>query len=236
MPNVPQLPGVPSLSSYLSTPSPILAVDTALTFGLGLQQLQWGIYSQDGAPVIASSLAALFNLGALASAVQSVGSLFSAFTGTALPAQIQTLTSVFSVVDFEFKQDWNVSNYPVEDGAFQSYDKVQLPFDVRMRVAAGGSEQNRAALLGAVESIANSTGLYNVLTPEETYLNCNVNHYDYKRVANNGVGILLVDIWLVEIRVTATSKFTSTQQPQDAGSQALGNVQPQASTATLPTT
>lgn len=228
MPNIPNVPGVPSLSSYSSAPSPLLAVDTALTFGLGLQQLQWGIYTQiakGGQPVIASSLAALFNLGALASAASSVSALLNIF-GAALPPSVQALTDVFSVVDFEFKQDWTVSNYPVEEGGFQSYDKVQMPFDVRMRVAAGGAEQNRVALLTAVESIANSVGLYDVVTPEQVYRDCNVTHYDYKRVSNNGVGILLVDIWLVEVRVTSTSAFSNTQQPQDAGTKTLGNVQP----------
>lgn len=216
MPNVPQLPGVPSLSSYGSLPSPILAVDTLTTLGGGLQQLQWGIYTQDGTPIIASSLASLFSLGSLASALNSVGTLL---TG-------QPILDLFSIVDFEFKQDWSISTYPVENGGFQSYDKVQLPFDVRMRVAAGFAESNRTALINAVESIANTLDLFNVVTPEETYVNCNVTHYDYKRVSNNGVGIIVIDIWLTEVRVTSTVAFSNTQQPGSAGITGTGSVQP----------
>lgn len=220
MPFVPNVPGVPSLSSYLTTPSPVLAIDTALTLSQGLQPLQWGIYSQTGIPIIASSLAPLFGLGQIASVINSVSSLLIG----------QQLINLFSVVDFEYKQDWSISTAPQEKGAFQSYDKVQLPFDVRMRIAAGGAESNRSSLLSSVEGIADVTDLFNVVTPEETYLNCNVSHYDYKRTSINGVGILVVDIWLVEIRVTATASFSNTQQPTAAGQQALGNVQPGPST------
>ena len=42
-------------------------------------------------------------------------------------------------MSFGYKQDWKISTYPVEQGSFQSYDKVQLPFEVRMRVAGSVS-------------------------------------------------------------------------------------------------
>jgi hypothetical protein len=212
MPDIPNVPGVPSLSSYSASGVVLLAVDTALLVKRVLQP-QWGIYL-NGAPVIASSLASLLGLSSIAGAVNSVSSLFGA-----------NAFSLFSIVDFEYKQDWSVSDYPVEGGGFLSYDKVQLPFDVRMRVAAGGSESNRQALLNAVDTAANSLSLYDVYTPEKIYSSCNITHYDYKRTSSNGVGLIIVDIWLTEIRVSATATFTNTQQPGNAGQVGLGNVQ-----------
>jgi hypothetical protein len=206
MPDVPNVPGVPFLSSYLSTPSPGLLIGAISSLIPGLQSSLWGIYSQFGIPIIASALSPLSNL---------------ILGGSVLN---------FSVIDFEYKRDWSVSNYPVEQGGFQSYDKVQLPFDVRMRVAAGGSVSNRVSLLTLVESIANTVALYNVVTPEEVYLNCNVTHFDYKRTAINGVGVLIIDIWLLEIRETSTTTFSNTQSPTDSGQQGIGNVQPGPST------
>ena len=201
MPNVPNVPGVPSLSSYLSVPSPGLLIGAISSLIPGLQPLLWGIYSEFGIPIIASALSPIGSL-------VLGGNLIN-----------------FSVIDFEYKRDWSVSNYQVEAGGFQSYDKVQLPFDVRMRVAAGGSVSNRASLLTLVESIAGTTALYNVVTPEEVYLNCNVNHFDYKRTSVNGLGVLIIDIWLIEVRVTSTSSFSNTLSPTDAGQQSSGNVQ-----------
>jgi hypothetical protein len=132
-----------------------------------------------------------------------------------------------SILDIDYKNDNPTSDYPVEDGSFLSYDKVQLPFDVRMRVASGGSEFERQALLDAVLSAAQDLNLYDVVTPEQTYSDCNITHVDYKRSAINGVGVIVVDIWFVEIRQTATATFSNTQNPSVAGQQNTGSVAPQ---------
>ena len=133
-----------------------------------------------------------------------------------------------STISFEYKQDTPVSDYPVEDGGFQSYDKVQLPGDIRMRFTAGGSVANRANFLASIDDVMNTTDLYDVLTPEEVYLSFNFVHRDInKRTASNGVGLIAVDLWLTEIRVTATATFSNTQQPSGAGQQNAGNQQPQ---------
>ncbi|MHB8272814.1 phage baseplate protein [Bradyrhizobium sp.] len=129
-----------------------------------------------------------------------------------------------SIVDFDYKQDWPVSDYPVEDGGFLSYDKVQLPFDVKVRVASGGSESDRQDLLTSVLAAANMLSLYDVVTPEQTYSSCNITHVDFKRTNTNGVGMILIDIWFIEIRVTSTSNFSNTQTPAVAGKQGAGLV------------
>jgi hypothetical protein len=235
MANVPNVPGVPALSSYLTQSPVLLFADTVAAITQALLP-QWGIYTTGGQPVIASSLASLVGLGSLASAVQSIGGGFlNSLASQFVTGNAQSLANLFSVVDFEYKQDWSVSDYPVEQGGFQSYDKVQLPGDIRMRVAAGGSSSNRQALLDIVAGLANSIELFNVYTPEETYVNYNVTHYDYARKANSGAGLIIVDIWLTEIRVTATSAFSNTQQPGNSGQQSLGPVQPSQATGGPPT-
>lgn len=132
-----------------------------------------------------------------------------------------------SVVNFDFKQDWPISDYPVEQGGFQSYDKVELPYDVRFRVASGGTNVERQLFLDAIEQASKSLDLFDAVTPEKVYLSCNINHYDYRRSNNNGVGMIVADIWMTEIRVTATSTFTNTQSPTNAGNQNIGVQQPQ---------
>ena len=131
-----------------------------------------------------------------------------------------------SVVTFDYRQEWTVSDYPLEQGAFQSYDKVQTPFDVRVRYAAGGSQQNRQALLDSIAVIASDLNLYDIVTPEAVYQSVNVTHYDYRRTATNGVGLLQVDVWCVEVRVTAQAQFQNVQNPASASPQTQGNVQP----------
>lgn len=130
-----------------------------------------------------------------------------------------------SVVSFDYNQNWNVANYPLEQGAFESYDKVQTPFAVKMRFASGGSQFNRQVLLTSVERVANSLDLFDAVTPERVYRNVNINHYDYKRYSNNGVGLLVVDVWCIQVRVEAQTQFTNTKSPSAAATTQGGTVQ-----------
>src|ERR1700736_5452281 len=71
-----------------------------------------------------------------------------------------------SVRSFSFKQDWPISNYQAEGGGFQSFNKVQLPFEPRVEFMSGGDEATRQALLDSVAAIAGDLNLYDVVTPE----------------------------------------------------------------------
>ena len=135
-----------------------------------------------------------------------------------------------SVQSIEYRQDWQISDYPLEQGAFESYNKVSTPFDAKIRFATGASEQDRQDLLKSIEAIANTLDLYDVVTPERTYQSTNILHYDYHRTSYNGVGLLQVDIWLNEIRVNAVATFSNTQAPASADPVNDGTVQTQDST------
>ena len=65
-------------------------------------------------------------------------------------------------VDFEFKQDSPISTYPVEQGQFQTYDKVQMPAEIRCRFSAGGTEANRQEFLQSIEQVFNTIDLFDV--------------------------------------------------------------------------
>lgn len=130
-----------------------------------------------------------------------------------------------AVASVDFKRDWAVADYPIERGSFESYDKVEMPFGVRVRYAAGGSEQHRRAYLASIAAIAGTLDLYDVVTPEETYLNVNVQHYDFQRRNSNGVGMIAVDIWLVQMRVDAVAAFSNTKAPTAAANVNGGTVQ-----------
>lgn len=130
-----------------------------------------------------------------------------------------------SVISFGYKQDWTVSDYSVENGGFESYDKVQLPFNVRLRFATGGSDADRQKFLQSVAAIAGDLLQYDATTPEFNYLNVNVTHYDFDRASDKGVGLLAVDIWCIEIRENATATFTQTKAPSGANPVNTGNVQ-----------
>lgn len=130
-----------------------------------------------------------------------------------------------NVIALEFKQDWDLLDYPVEDGAFQTYNKVKTPFDIRLRFSSGETANNRGALLSTIAFLSETLDTYDVVTPEVTYSNCNVEHYDYKRTASNGVGLIVIDVHLRQIRVAVVPAFSQTAAPSGADASFAGAVQ-----------
>ena len=182
MPDVPKVPGVPPLASYLPNAISLLARDLVPQFIGGAPAL-WGLF-KDGVPVVAAE----------------------------------------NVASFDYRQSSTISDYPLEKGAFESYDKVATPFDVRLRFSAGGSEFARQALLDSVAAIQKTLDLFDAVTPEEIYESVNVVHYDYRRTSQNGVGLIVVDVWCLEVRETATAAFSNTKTPSGASTVSGGTV------------
>lgn len=135
------------------------------------------------------------------------------------------------VATLDFRQSWSIADYPVEQGSFASYDKVATPFTARLRMATGGSEDDRTAFLDSIDAIAGDTNLYDIVTPERVYPSVNVESFEYRRTASNGLGILSVDITVIEIRDTGEASFSSTNQPSGSDVKDGGTVQPQTPTS-----
>ena len=212
IPLVPNVPGVPPMAglSGLVAEATILTSDAASALGL-FSSPQWGIYDSGGSNIFPDC----------------------------------------SVVAVDYRREYRVSDYPLEQGAFTSYNKVQIPFDVRVTLAVSGNSilgqltsggafagianavfggsaasATRAAILNTLEQLALSLDLVSVVTPEYTFNSCNVVHHDYRREARNGVTLIKVDVWLAEIRVTATQQFTTTQAPSSQTPQNQGTGYP----------
>lgn len=129
-----------------------------------------------------------------------------------------------SVKSFEYRQDYQVADFPIEQGGFQTYDKVLRPFDVRLRFSSAGSAETRQALLDSIAAIAGDTNLYDAVTPDATYQNINVDHYDYRFVDGKS-GLLIVDVWCVQIMTGDSPSFQNTAQPSGASPVNDGTVQ-----------
>jgi hypothetical protein len=182
-----------------------------------LLQPSWGVYL-NGSPVIQPA-------SILGQVVQAQLAPIQAIAGLLGAPNIVPVSA--STVDFQYAQEWPISNYPQEAGAFQSYDKVTLPFDVKLRLAAGGSQSNRQAFLQTCLAIANSLALFDVVTPEMVFTSVNCIHIDWDRNATRGATLISVDLGFQQIAVQAAASFSNTQQPGNAGQQSIGNVQPQ---------
>lgn len=132
-----------------------------------------------------------------------------------------------SVQDLSYRREWAVSDFPVEGGAFMSYDKVALPFDIRIRFNAG-SAAARAALLASLNAIAPTTRTYDVVTPDAIYNSVTVSHMDYHRAANKGLGLLSIEVWFLWVNQQSSLANApgNTASPSGASPAPGGTVQP----------
>jgi hypothetical protein len=170
-------------------------------------------------------------LEAAVTGVLLVEDLISAFSGIFGPQWGIFLDGIpivaaQSVMSFEFRQDWTIANYPIENGSFQTYDKVEVPFVTKVRFNQGGSLSDRTNFLNSIAAIAGDFNLYDVVTPEFIYLDCNITHYDYRRTANQGLGLITVDVWLQQIIVAPGIGFqTANLQSPTAADPASNGLQ-----------
>jgi len=128
-----------------------------------------------------------------------------------------------SVQGVEYARDYAISDYPQTEGAFESYNKVQRPFQAKLTYLVG---TDRAGFLAQVEAVAKALDLYTVITPEISYANANVTHVGYRRIATNGVTLIQVEVWVEEVRVVNTGALSSSQSPNGSPTNNDGTVQP----------
>lgn len=121
-----------------------------------------------------------------------------------------------NIAAFEYAVDYRLADYPLEAGAFETYDKVAMPFDTAIIMTKGGTLAARTTFLKTLESLQGKLDLYNVVTPEKTYLNVNISHVSMQRTSERGTAMITVEVRLREIRQTAKQAFTKSESPVPA--------------------
>lgn len=129
-----------------------------------------------------------------------------------------------------YDAEYRIADYPIEEGGFESYDKVALPFQNRVIMSKGGTLAQRRDFIKAVEELRSGLDLYSIVTPEWTYIGVNIVRVGIDRSREQGAGLITVELQLQEIRQSATSSFSATRDPASADAVSNGSVQPQATT------
>lgn len=138
-----------------------------------------------------------------------------------------------SFVDFEYREERKIPNYPVEKGGFQSYNKVALPFDVRVTLSCSGNgKMTKQQFLAAIDKLLFNLTLVSVVTPEITFNNCNLIHADYRREARQNATLIVAQLWFQEVRI-AQAPVVPTAAASGAAPTPLGQLSPKPHTGTF---
>lgn len=202
-PNVPNLPGVPQLARPINAAVaqvPALAValgSFATILGQSLQQTpRWGIFDAQGN-----------QLGINGTTTPSIE---SQLLGSSVP--------ILSTYGFDFVKEMSVSGFPTEGGGFANYNKVEQPANPVITLILEGSVGDRANFINAIDTACKSTNLYNVVTPEVTYVGYTMERYTYARRSQRGATLIIMDISMKESRSVTATFTTSIAAPQNPAS------------------
>lgn len=149
------------------------------------------------------------------------------------------------VMSLDGQSSYQISDAPMEEGAFASYNKVTAPRAYRVLMVCDGSEAGsggisdlismysigtgdiyvRKNFLDTLEVLEQDTNLYSVTTPEKVYRNVNIVGSRWSRSSRGGITMPAVEIMLQEVRLTATSSISNAHEPQGQATQTNGTVQ-----------
>lgn len=147
----------------------------------------------------------------------------------------QSSDSEVSTFAFEFTRAQGISDFPLEGttpgqgSPFASFNKVWRPAMPTVTFAVSGSFIDLLGFLAALDMACQSTNLYDVYTPDFHYFGYSIERYSYRRTANKGATMLMVDVSLKEI-LQVSPQFTNTpinfpQSPSANGQQNNGQTQ-----------
>lgn len=211
-PDVPFVRGVPQLRRSPTVQQiQILAFATAAITGrlwqMSRQAPQWGIFRMDDATA-STRRRRLFERQGLNFRINLPGT--EEVLGT-------PVISADSVLDFGNRNESRVSDFPVQQGAFASYNKVAVPFEVVVRLSKSGNVADRATFLQQIDAASKTLVLYRVVTPERTYENMNLIRYEVTRRGASGAYFLTdVDVYFREIREVAAQYSTTVAATRNA--------------------
>ena len=160
--------------------------------------------------------------GAVVSTGLTIGSgIITALLGAA--AQKQNLWGIYvvgeqtptiqpdSTLEFSYRQQFDVSDFPVVSGAFASYNKVQRPFEIQLRLSKGGTQHDRSLFLSTIDTMLAAITLYDIHTPEKIYSTCNLDRAEVTRTsAKDAFFLTQVDLYFIQIMQTAP-QYTNTE-------------------------
>lgn len=170
-------------------------------------------------PVARSALSAVSTLQGLVSAVGNTLQFFKGKPPQPLwgvyDADMKSVVTADSFLSFRNKKSTKIADFPIQDGGFSSYNKVTIPYMAAIRISRGGSVTDRANLYAQLDALIASLQLYQILTPEKTFLNVNMEEYEVVRESNKDAYFFTqVDLVFREIH-PVVAVYTTTDSAPD---------------------
>lgn len=115
-------------------------------------------------------------------------------------------------IGMEFSSPHQVAQEPIEQGSFAAYNKQDAPKEFAVTLAVTKAYGEQQPVLEALDKLAASTDRVSLITPAAEYKSLNIEAYSYARKEDNGAGMLVVDLKLLEIREVSVKETVAPSQ------------------------
>lgn len=163
-------------------------------------------------------------------ALNAAGALYRAISGQwdIFDADGKRLIEFDTFFSVEAMSDAQVTQAPVEEGSFASYNKQVAPTRSTVVLGYTGSSLVRSAIIKKCEALIAGTDLVSIVTPDRTLLDMSLVSMDYSYRTDRGIDRLIVSLTFEEVRQVAaeyTSTSTSTSTTTGGSSASLSTAQ-----------
>lgn len=119
-----------------------------------------------------------------------------------------------SVMDFGWRKENRISNFPIQQGQFGTYNRVGLPNETSVVLTKGGSLSERSTFLQQIDAVVDqrNINLYTIRTPEKSYVNASCNRAELSRRGKDNAYYFDVEIYFIEIAQIA-AQYSTTVAP-----------------------
>ena len=133
-----------------------------------------------------------------------------------------------SMLEFSAEKSSRLPDEPIEKGSFATYNRVIEPRSITCQLGVAGTAQQLQSEIDRLTTLAENDEKITLVTPEQSYKNMMLESFDYRRSAENGRGVLYVDLRFKEIREVAPQQTTTSveeaEEPIDAEDAEDGSV------------
>ncbi len=120
-----------------------------------------------------------------------------------------------SFLDIDVRKAGLSMSYPIEEGGFANYNKVQSPLEIRVTLGIQGEHSEIEYALEKLNEYQANPIVLDVATPSYFYENMTLEAYSYKRTKENNSTMLTVEMVMVEIREVKTRTTTTIRSPRN---------------------
>ncbi len=133
-----------------------------------------------------------------------------------------TAVSFTSFFDIDVRNEGQALSYPIEDGSFANYNKVDSPLQIRVSLGFQGDETEFEYILERLDEYKKGSSILDVVTPSTIYSYMTLESYSYKRAKDGNAGMLTVELVLVEVRQVRV-QVTTISNPRNSTSTSKEN-------------